>query len=134
MSQVGQLINSTQIEQIVFHFSNGQLDETNEPDLKLKADGGKSRRAESMKRNKWLRDKYDIHNNTDTPDTQRNSWDKNSEDVTDTTKNVKKSSSFVQNKRHQNREQIDFDEAAERRNSKRLRESIRKKYNLPTRD
>ena len=134
MTQVGQLINSTQIEQIVFHFSNGQLDETDEPDFKLKADGGKSRRVESMKRNKWLRDKYDIHNNTDTPDTQRNSWDKNSEEVTDTTDNVKKSSSFVKNKRHQDREQIDFDEAAERRNSKRLRESIRKKYNLPTRD
>ena len=54
--------------------------------------------------------------------------------ITDTTKNVKKSSSFVKSKRHQDREQIDFDEAAERRNSKRLRESIRKKYNLPTRD
>ena len=57
LTQVGQFINSTRTEQIVFHFSNGQLDETNEPDLKLKADGGKARRAESTKRNKWLRDK-----------------------------------------------------------------------------
>lgn len=84
-----------------------------------------------MKRNKWLRDKYDIHDNPDTLDGARHSRNKNSEEITETTNNERKSFSF-RSKKQKNKEQSDFDEALERRNSKRLRESIRKKYNLPT--
>ena len=115
-------------------FSNGKLDETIEPQVKLKTDGGSFRRALSWKRNKWVRDKYDIDKDgsAESLDTAK-SRSKNSEGFADSSKHMKRSFSLG-NKKHKNREMNDFDEAVERRNSKRLRESIRKKYNLPARE
>jgi hypothetical protein len=119
---------------LILVFSNGRLDETTDPEMKLKADGGIARRAQSLKRNKWLRDKYDIENgSTESLDTAKSRRNKNTEELADSTKNVKRSLSFG-SKRHKNKDQSALNEAAERKNSKRLRESIRKKYNLPTRE
>ena len=123
---------------ILFHTflcSNGMLGETNETTesgVKLKTEGGRERRIQSLKRNKWLRDKYHIDVNTESLDLEKpkNRRSKNIEEA-DGNANAKRSFSFG-SKKQKNKDQNAFDEATERRNSKRLRESIRKKYNLPT--
>jgi hypothetical protein len=123
---------------IFFLFSNGmQLDEPTDPEVKLKADGGIARRAQSWKRNKWVRDKYDIDRDgsTESLDKAMSRRNKNTEDIPDGSKNMKRSYSLGnRNKKNKNKNLDDFNEAVERRNSKRLRESIRQKYNLPTRE
>ena len=85
--------------------------------MKLKAHA----RARSFKRTKWVRDKYGIgkDESAESLDTPK-SRSKNSEEFADSSKNMKQLCCLGKN-----------DEAVERRNSKRLRESIRKKYNLP---
>ena len=117
----------------LFSISNGkQVDETANPEVKLKADGGSARRAQSLKRNKWVRDKYDIdHQDGSTESLDRRS--RNSERLADSSKNMKRSYSLG-NKKNKNKNMDDFNEKVERRNSKRLRESIRQKYNLPKRE
>ncbi|XP_028417343.1 radial spoke head 10 homolog B-like [Dendronephthya gigantea] len=117
--------------------SNGKLDETDETtesEVKLKTEGGRERRIQSLRRNKWLRDKYDIDVNTEALDLAKpkNRKNKNIEEQ-DGAGNSKRSFSFG-SKKQKNEDLKSFDEATERRNSKRLRESIRKKYNLPTPD
>ena len=116
-----------------FSISNGkQVDDTANPEVKLKADGGSARRAQSLKRNKWVRDKYDIdHQDGSTESLDRRS--RNSERLADSSKNMKRSYSLG-NKKNKNKNMDDFNEKVERRNSKRLRESIRQKYNLPKRE
>ena len=78
-----------------------------------------------MKTNKWL---CDLHDNPATLNAAKNRWNKDNEEITDPMK-----SSSCRSKKYKIKERSDLDEAIERRNSKILRETIRKKYNLPTR-
>lgn len=90
------------------------------------ANDGKKRRAESMKTNKWL---CDLHDNPATLNAARNRSNKDNEEMTNTMK-----SSSLRSKKYQIKERSEFEKAMERRNRKILRETIRKKYNLPTRE
>lgn len=113
-------------------FSNGGIEDNTEPAVKLKAEGGTSRRAQSINRNKWLREKHnidDIHGSTESLDTAKSKQNKNKKHS-----EVLKRSYSLGSRKNKNKDKSAFDEAAERRNSKRLRNTIRQKYNLPVRE
>ena len=113
-------------------FSNDAvLDNYEDSPLKLKSEGSNFRRAESERRNKWIRDKYKIQSKNeidsiDVLESDRGKGKKHEEEFLRGSKVMKRSYS-VGNKRHKG---FDPDEAAERRKGQRLRESIRQKYNL----
>lgn len=99
--------------------------------VSIKTPGGNNRREQSIRRNKWVRDKYDIHGSVESLDTAKGT--KCKEKLRDSSQHFNRSLSFG-GRTQKNRKHKDIDEAKERNNSKRLRESIRTKYNLPRRD
>ena len=111
-------------------------DDNTETDVRLKSDGSRFRRIQSLKRNKWLRDKYNIDikdRSTESLDTAKSR--QKTEDLEEP-QNMKRSLSLGSKARnkHKNKNLYGYDEAVERQNSRRLRENIRNKYNLPRKE
>lgn len=98
--------------------------------FKLKSEGGSKRRAESLRRNKWVRDKYKIKNKTESEVSTPLESDTKQGNRHEESNNFKRSYSLGDRRK----KGIDFDEAVERRRSQKLRESIRQKYNLKVRE